>query len=88
MMVHMYKITLGIDGMMCGMCEAHVNDNIRKNFKIKKVKSSHSKKQTIIITDEILTEDDIKNAMLSTGYNVLYYKCEQFEKKGLFLFKK
>ena len=25
----MLKITLGVDGMMCGMCESHVNDAIR-----------------------------------------------------------
>ena len=25
----MIKTTLRIDGMMCGMCEAHVNDAIR-----------------------------------------------------------
>ena len=33
----MIKTTLKIDGMMCGMCEAHMNDVIRKNFKVKKV---------------------------------------------------
>ena len=27
----MYKYLLHIDGMMCGMCEAHVNDLIRKD---------------------------------------------------------
>ena len=27
----MIKITLEIDGMMCGMCEAHVNDAIRRD---------------------------------------------------------
>ena len=26
----MYKITLDVDGMACGMCEAHVNDAVRK----------------------------------------------------------
>ena len=26
----MLKITLGVDGMMCGMCESHVNDAVRK----------------------------------------------------------
>ena len=29
----MIKTTLKIDGMMCGMCESHMNDVIRKNFK-------------------------------------------------------
>ena len=33
----MIKTTLKIDGMMCGMCESHMNDVIRKNFKIKKI---------------------------------------------------
>ena len=26
----MYKITVDVDGMACGMCEAHVNDAVRK----------------------------------------------------------
>ena len=39
----MVKTTLGIDGMMCGMCESHMNDAIRNNFDVKKVTSSHSK---------------------------------------------
>ncbi len=28
----MVKTTLKIDGMMCGMCESHVNDAIRNAF--------------------------------------------------------
>ena len=36
----MVKTVLKVDGMMCGMCEAHMNDLIRKNFKVKKVTSS------------------------------------------------
>ncbi len=39
----MLKITLKIDGMMCGMCESHVGDAIRRAFPVKKVTSSHSK---------------------------------------------
>ena len=26
----MVKITMKIDGMMCGMCESHINDAIRR----------------------------------------------------------
>lgn len=47
----MKKITLKIDGMMCGMCESHVNDCIRRSFNVKKVKSSHIKNETVIITE-------------------------------------
>jgi copper chaperone CopZ len=32
----MIKTTIGIDGMMCGMCESHINDVIRREFKVKK----------------------------------------------------
>ena len=39
----MVKITLDIEGMACGMCEAHVNDAVRRVFPVKKVTSSHSK---------------------------------------------
>ena len=28
----MQQITLKIDGMMCGMCESHMNDEIRNAF--------------------------------------------------------
>ena len=35
----MYKTTLKIDGMMCGMCESHINDTIRKAVPVKKVSS-------------------------------------------------
>ena len=36
----MIKTVLKVNGMMCGMCEAHMNDLVRKNFKVKKVTSS------------------------------------------------
>lgn len=52
----MVKITLDIDGMACGMCEAHVNDAVRKAFAVKKVSSSHSKGQTEIIADQPLDD--------------------------------
>ena len=50
----MLKITLGIDGMQCSMCESHVNDAIRRAFHVKKVESSHGKNQTMILTEEPL----------------------------------
>ncbi len=32
----MVKTTLKIDGMMCSMCEAHMNDLVRQNCKVKR----------------------------------------------------
>ena len=31
----MEQIIAKIDGMMCGMCESHMNDMVRNNFKVK-----------------------------------------------------
>ena len=53
----MIKTTLKIDGMMCGMCESHVNDAVRKAFPVKKVSSSRSKKETTVIAETELDED-------------------------------
>ena len=86
-----YRYTLKINGMMCGMCEAHVNDVVRKNFNIKKVTSSHSKNQTIIISDNELDEEQLKSKIGETGYIVEEVKKEDnVKKKGFFqkLFKK
>ena len=43
----MVQTTLKVDGMMCGMCESHINDAVRNAFSVKKVTSSHSKGQTV-----------------------------------------
>ena len=43
----MVKITVGVEGMQCGMCEAHVNDAVRKAFPVKKVTSSHTKNRPL-----------------------------------------
>ena len=50
----MIKTTLGIEGMMCGMCESHINNAIRNNFKVKKVNSSKNNGQTEIISEDFV----------------------------------
>ena len=59
----MIKTTLKIDGMMCGMCESHVNDCIRSKFNVKKVTSSHSKGETVIISEAPLDSEKLKEAI-------------------------
>ena len=80
----MIKTTVGVEGMMCGHCEAHVNDAVRNAFKVKKVESSHSKGETVIISAEPLEEEAVKKAIEATGYKVTGFKSEPYEKKGLF----
>ncbi len=80
----MLKITVHVEGMACGMCEAHINDAVRQAFPVKKVTSSHSKKQTIIIAENDISEQDLKKAIANAGYGVVSVVSEPYEKKGLF----
>ena len=80
----MLQYTIAVEGMACSMCEAHVNDAVRKAFPIKKVTSSHSKGQTVILTEEDIPEAALRAAIEPTGYKVLGYKEEPYQKKGLF----
>ena len=80
----MLKITVQVDGMMCGMCESHVNDAVRKTFAVKKVTSSHSKGQTVILTEIDIDEGTLCSAIGATGYEVKAVSKEPYEKKGLF----
>ena len=82
----MIKTILTIDGMMCGMCESHINDTIRRSFKIKKVASSHSKGVTEIISESPLDETALREAIGKTGYKVLEIQTEPYEKKRFSLF--
>ncbi len=82
----MVKITVKIDGMMCGMCEAHINDAVRQNFKVKKVASSHSKGKTEILAEISLDDAKLKEIIDKFGYTVTEIHTEPYEKKGFSLF--
>ncbi len=84
----MYKITVEIDGMACGMCEAHINDCVRSHFSVKKVESSHKKGTSIIIAKEEILEDKLRSVIEKTGYTVKSVSVEPYEKKGFSLFGK
>ena len=80
----MVKITVGIDGMACGMCEAHINEAVRNAFQVKKVTSSHTKKQTVILAEKNIPEQELKNVVAAAGYDAVSVSSEPYEKKGLF----
>ena len=82
----MNKITVKIDGMMCGMCESHVNDAIRRAFPVKRVTSSHTKGETVILTEKPIDEAALRAAIDATGYKVLSVESGLYENKGLFGF--
>ncbi len=78
----MIQTTIGIDGMMCEMCEAHINDAIRKNFTVKSAKSNRKKKQCVVVSEEALDEAKIRKVIGETGYDLLSISSEPYQKKG------
>ena len=77
----MLQYTIAVEGMACSMCEAHVNDAVRKAFPIKKVTSSHSKGQTQILCENRFDEDALRSAISAI-------QSDPSEKMGLFSFRK
>ena len=82
----MVQITLKIDGMACGMCESHVNDAVRAKFPVKKVTSSHTKGETVILSEQPLDQQALRDAIAATGYEVKAVDVHPYEKKGLVSF--
>ena len=80
----MVEIAVGIEGMACGMCEAHINEAVRNAFEVKKVSSSHTKKRAVIIAEQDIPEQEVKNVVAKAGYNAVSVSSKPYEKKGLF----
>ena len=80
----MFKTTMNIEGMMCGMCEAHISDVIRKTVPdAKKVFASHSKGIATFLSEVIPSEEELKSEIAKTGYNCISVESVPHEKKGL-----
>ena len=84
----MVKTVLKIDGMMCSMCESHVNDAIRNAMPVKKVTSSHAKGTTELLTEETPDAEQLKAVIAKTGYTLLSVKSTPCYKKHFSLFGK
>ena len=76
----MVKITVKIDGMMCGMCEAHICDTIRKAFPdAKKVSASRKRGEASFISVSEINEDLLKKAVTDTGYTFISVTSEPYK---------
>ena len=79
----MIRITVQIDGMMCGMCEAHVNDAIRRALPVKKVTSNHRKKETVILTEQDISDSRLEAVITESGYTFMGAVREADRPRGL-----
>ena len=79
----MIRTTVRVSGMVCGMCEAHMNDAIRSAFRVKKVSSSRSKGETVIESEKPLDHEKLRQIINNAGYLMLFATEEEIAKKSL-----
>ncbi len=82
----MIRTTVSVYGMICGMCEAHINDAVRAAFPVRKVSSSRVRQETVILSEEPLDPEAVKRVISGAGYTPGSVDEEICERKGLFRF--
>ena len=80
----MIETRVQVEGMSCGMCEAHVNDAVRRAAPVKKVTSSHRRGETVILSEKELDRAALRAAIEATGYRVTGITSGPYQRKGLF----
>lgn len=81
----MIQHTVQINGMACSMCEAHINDVIRRLYpQAKKVSASHGKAEASFLTESAIDAEELRRAIDATGYEFVSCESAPYEKKGLF----
>lgn len=64
----MVKVTVNVEGMMCGHCEAHVNKAIQAAFGAEDVVSSHENGTTVFSVPEKVDEAKVEEVIKEAGY--------------------
>ena len=81
----MYKVIAKIEGMMCGMCESHIADTIRRAFPdAKKVSASRKHGEATFLSEREPDCEKLKRAIEETGYTFISVSVEPYIKRGLF----
>lgn len=75
----MFKITAKVEGLKCPNCEKHANEAIKEAFSVKKVTSSHTDKEMVIISKENLEDEKIIAVIAETGYQVTDITREEYK---------
>ena len=80
----MIRTTVQVSGMICGMCEAHVNDAVRAAFQVRKVSSSKSRGETVIESEKPLDREKLRQVIGDAGYLMLSVSEEEISGKSWF----
>ena len=80
----MIRTTIGISGMACGMCEAHISEALRNAFSVKKAAVSRKKGTAVILSEAPLDSEKLRGVIQQAGYVIRYITEENIGEKGLF----
>lgn len=80
----MEKITIEVEGMACGMCEAHVCEAIRNAYPVKRVRASRRRHEVEVCTAEAIDLEALRGVIEGLGYLVQGIKSEPYVKRGWF----
>ena len=67
----MKETTLIVNGMMCGGCENRVKNAIKNIEGVENVTADHNTGKVIVISDNEVSEEIIKEALEDIGYEVV-----------------
>ena len=67
----MKEINLIVNGMMCGGCENRVKNAIKNIEGVENVTADHNTGKVIVISDNKVSEEIIKEALEDIGYEVV-----------------
>lgn len=85
----MIRTVIGISGMICSMCEAHISEAIRNAFPVRKAAVSRKQGNAVILSEKSLDETKLRRIVQQAGYVVRYIKEEKVERNSLMrLFKR
>ncbi len=70
---------------MCGMCEAHICDTIRRTLPdARKVSASRKKGEASFLSENSIDGETLKKAINDTGYTFVSISSDEYKKRGLF----
>ena len=88
----MIKTIIGVSGMSCQMCEAHINESVRSVVPdAKTIRANRKTRQVVIVSEGVIDKAALQQAIVSQGYDFLSYEYGPYESesfivkiKGLF----
>lgn len=88
----MIKTIIGVGGMSCQMCEAHINESVRSVVPdAKTIRANRKTRQVVIVSEGVIDKVALQQAIVSQGYDFLSYEYGPYESesfivkiKGLF----